>query len=170
MVSPFLPNGNAAAYLVAHPEASALSLLVGAAHGLEYLHTRQPPITHGDLRGVGTFKPTLHLLTVFEANILVSPAGEACLADFGLSKIMEVASGDSSHGTTTTNAGATRWMAPELFHAESSEYPPSCPSPALGAEGAIENRETAEVSCGYIFRTCLTFYAVKARVRRKRSF
>jgi hypothetical protein len=53
MVSPFMYNGNAAAYLAAHPESGALNLLVGAAHGLEYLHTRQPPITHGDLRGVG---------------------------------------------------------------------------------------------------------------------
>ncbi|KIM33787.1 hypothetical protein M408DRAFT_33890, partial [Serendipita vermifera MAFF 305830] len=110
MVSPFLPDGNAAAYLAANPEASTLGLLVGAAYGLEYLHTRRPPITHGDLRG---------------ANILVSPAGEACLADFGLSKIMEAASGDSAHGTTTANAGATRWMAPELFNGEPSEYPPS---------------------------------------------
>ncbi|KAG8829679.1 hypothetical protein FRC17_006198 [Serendipita sp. 399] len=114
MVSPFMAYGNSSAYLAANPEAGALGLLVGAAYGLEYLHTRQPPITHGDLRG---------------ANILVSPAGEACLADFGLSKIMEVASADISVGMTTANAGATRWMAPELFHAEGSEYPPSCPSP-----------------------------------------
>jgi hypothetical protein len=42
---------------------------------------------------------------------------------------MEVASTDSSLGMTTANAGATRWMAPELFHSEQSEYPPSCPSP-----------------------------------------
>jgi hypothetical protein len=52
MVSPFLPDGNAAAYLASHPDVSTLSLLVGAAYGLEYLHTRQPSITHGDLRGV----------------------------------------------------------------------------------------------------------------------
>ena len=59
--------------------------------------------------------------------------GEASLADFGLSKIMEAASGDSSHGTTTANAGATRWMAPELFDSQSSDYPPSCPSPGPDA-------------------------------------
>lgn len=53
MVSPFMVNGNASAYLQNYPEAGALGLLVGAAYGLEYLHTRQPPITHGDLRGVG---------------------------------------------------------------------------------------------------------------------
>ncbi|PVG00772.1 hypothetical protein CPB86DRAFT_782329 [Serendipita vermifera] len=125
MVSPFMYNGNAAAYLAAHPESGALNLLVGAAHGLEYLHTRQPPITHGDLRG---------------ANILVSAAGEACLADFGLSKIMEAASVDTSVGMTTANAGATRWMAPELFHAESSDYPPSCPSPRPG-HASLDTRE-----------------------------
>lgn len=130
MVSPFLPDGNAAAYLAANPEASTLGLLVGAAYGLEYLHTRRPPITHGDLRG---------------ANILVSPAGEACLADFGLSKIMEAASGDSAHGTTTANAGATRWMAPELFNGEPSEYPPSCASIDLGG-GRRDSEESRRVS------------------------
>lgn len=109
-----MSNGNSSAYLSANPDASTLGLLIGAAYGLEYLHTRNPPITHGDLRG---------------ANILVSPSGEAVLADFGLSKIMEVASADSSIGMTTNNAGAARWMAPELFHSEQSEYPPSCASP-----------------------------------------
>jgi len=53
MVSPFMPNGNASAYLLANPNSGALGLLIGAAYGLEYLHTRDPPITHGDLRGVG---------------------------------------------------------------------------------------------------------------------
>ena len=64
MVSPFLPNGNAAAYLIANPEASALGLLLGAAYGLEYLHTRQPPITHGDLRGVSASALPHYLLII----------------------------------------------------------------------------------------------------------
>jgi hypothetical protein len=65
---------------------------------------------------------------------------------------MEVASGDSSHGTTTANAGATRWMAPELFHAEPPEYPPSCSSPVpegllmMQPDGTPGNRESGEVS------------------------
>lgn len=46
---------------------------------------------------------------------------------------MEVASGDSSHGTTTVNAGATRWMAPELFHADPLDFPPNASSPLPGA-------------------------------------
>ncbi|KAG8772883.1 hypothetical protein FRC16_005529, partial [Serendipita sp. 398] len=131
MVSPFMAHGNSSAYLAANPEAGALGLLVGAAYGLEYLHTRQPPITHGDLRG---------------ANILVSPSGEACLADFGLSKIMEVA--DISVGMTTANAGATRWMAPELFHAEGSEYPPSCPSPNL-SQIAVPNEDNVHLRVSF---------------------
>lgn len=64
MVSPFLPKGNAAAYLSANPDASTLGLLVGAAYGLEYLHTRQPPITHGDLRGVCAFISRCYLLLI----------------------------------------------------------------------------------------------------------
>lgn len=134
MVSPFMPNGNASAFLAANPDAGALELLVGAAYGLEYLHTRQPPITHGDLRG---------------ANILVSRTGQAQLSDFGLSKIMEAASTDTSVGMTTANAGATRWMAPELFHSEPVEYPPSCASPhpstvSLTGEDAGDRPGTTE--------------------------
>jgi hypothetical protein len=53
---------------------------------------------------------------------------------------MEAASADTSVGMTTANAGATRWMSPELFHAEFSDYPPSCPSPRTGRI-SIESRE-----------------------------
>jgi len=64
---------------------------------------------------------------------------------------MEVASADSSLGMTTANAGATRWMAPELFHSEQSEYPPSCPSPrperaSDQSEPSLKKRGSEEVS------------------------
>ncbi|KAF8504106.1 kinase-like domain-containing protein [Gautieria morchelliformis] len=105
MVSPFLENGNITHYLSdIAPNADRRCLLIESAEGLLYLHTRQPPVLHGDLKG---------------ANILISDAGNAVLADFGLSRI--------SHEETTTllhGAGSPRWMAPELILAGDEETGP----------------------------------------------
>ncbi|KIJ54455.1 hypothetical protein M422DRAFT_24402, partial [Sphaerobolus stellatus SS14] len=106
MVSPFLSNGNIMRYLVeVNPEANRYRLLVETAEGLAYLHSRQPPVIHGDLKG---------------ANILISNSGSALLADFGLSRL--------SHEATTANlqgAGSPRWLAPELVH--TSDIPEGMP-------------------------------------------
>ncbi|KAG6328097.1 hypothetical protein ID866_10993, partial [Astraeus odoratus] len=46
-------------------------LIIGIAHGLQYLHDHKPyAIYHGDLKG---------------ANVLISPDGQPLLCDFGLS-------------------------------------------------------------------------------------
>ncbi|KAF8577558.1 kinase-like protein [Ramaria rubella] len=96
MVSPFLQNGNAVDYLTnVNPDANRRQLLLEAAEGLLYLHSRNPSVVHGDMKG---------------ANILITDYGAAVVADFGLSKI--------NHEATTTmlkGAGSPRWMAPELF-------------------------------------------------------
>lgn len=47
-----------------------------------------------------------------QANVLIDNMGQACLADFGLSRILEELSGTAS--TTSNLAGSIRWMAPEL--------------------------------------------------------
>jgi hypothetical protein len=69
---------------------------------------------------------------------------------------MEVASADSSIGMTTANAGATRWMAPELFHSEGSEYPPSCASPTPGSVSGYpeERRDSTEVRTVIFYTAC----------------
>lgn len=106
MVSSHMPNGNANVYLECHPEANAIALLAGAAHGLQYLHSCWPSIAHGDVRG---------------ANILVSSAGEALLADYGLGHIVEerpdpqAPYGLVSSLNAQINFAGIRWAAPEIL-------------------------------------------------------
>ncbi|KAG8941771.1 hypothetical protein FRC04_004088 [Tulasnella sp. 424] len=101
LVSPLAVNGNALRFLELNPEADRIKLLAGAASGLAYLHTRHPPVVHGDLRA---------------ANILVLDGGEACISDFGLARLEEVAENTTS--TSLNTAGACRWMAPEIVNPE----------------------------------------------------
>ncbi|KAE9384827.1 kinase-like protein, partial [Gymnopus androsaceus JB14] len=68
-------------------------------NGLEYLHSRNPPVVHGDLKG---------------GNILVSDLGQCRLADFGLAGMMSALQTLSS-STADGTRGSIRWMAPELF-------------------------------------------------------
>jgi serine/threonine protein kinase len=106
-VSPYMSNGNAPSYLNSHPSANAISLLVGVADGLAHLHSCWPSIAHGDVRG---------------SNILVSPSGDALLADHGLVKLihrgmMEAPHDSGSHAQPTNsfaNVESIRWAAPEI--------------------------------------------------------
>ncbi|KIK63716.1 hypothetical protein GYMLUDRAFT_221981 [Collybiopsis luxurians FD-317 M1] len=99
LVSPWMANKDIITYLRRNPDHDRYTVFTEIAAGLLYLHTRDPPIIHGDIRG---------------ANILVTEDGHCCLADFGLSL---VATDSRSWRTTTTSAikGAIRWMAPELI-------------------------------------------------------
>jgi len=91
-------NGKIAEYLRKNPFVDSILLCLDVASGLEYLHNSSPTVIHGDLKG---------------ANILVTPTGRACLADFGLSVVT-----DSQMLSSTTRAtGTLRWLAPELMAA-----------------------------------------------------
>ncbi|KAG8978201.1 hypothetical protein FRB90_008567, partial [Tulasnella sp. 427] len=52
LISPYMANGNIKEYLIreAPPMEKRLQLVQDTSKGLEYLHTRQPPIVHGDLK------------------------------------------------------------------------------------------------------------------------
>ncbi|KAF8309925.1 kinase-like protein, partial [Clavulina sp. PMI_390] len=68
----------------------------GVVDGLVYLHSRTPPVIHGDLH---------------DGNILITATGDALICDFGLSRIR--------HDITRTNTaihegGRSRFVAPEL--------------------------------------------------------
>ncbi|KAE9385868.1 kinase-like protein, partial [Gymnopus androsaceus JB14] len=83
--------------------------LLDVASGISYLHSMDPPIVHGDIRG----------LVASQGNILVADDLHCCIADFGLSLI----AADSQSWTitvTSTLKGSMRWMAPELFHHDGS--------------------------------------------------
>jgi len=62
-------------------------------HGLEYLHSRDPPVVHRDVKG---------------ANLLVTLDMRVKLADFGCSKRAQ-----NTQSFTTT--GSVPWMAPEVI-------------------------------------------------------
>ncbi|KDQ08691.1 hypothetical protein BOTBODRAFT_118270, partial [Botryobasidium botryosum FD-172 SS1] len=96
LMSPLMQNGGADDFVKKNPNANRLRLvsmlhpfifctttppyikfvaqtkpqLVQVAQGLNYPHTRDPPVIHGDLKA---------------NNILVSEDGSACISDFGLS-------------------------------------------------------------------------------------
>ncbi|KAJ7718904.1 kinase-like domain-containing protein, partial [Mycena metata] len=94
MVSPWMEHGTVLNYLNIHGRSTVDKLLFEIAQGLQYLHSRK--IVHGDLRG---------------ANILISEAWTACLADFGLSALADTTS--TLH--STKRSGSLYWMAPELI-------------------------------------------------------
>ncbi|KAJ3872329.1 kinase-like domain-containing protein, partial [Lentinula edodes] len=52
LVSPWMANKDIITYLKANPTHSRHNVLTEIAAGLAYLHSRTPPMIHGDIRGV----------------------------------------------------------------------------------------------------------------------
>ncbi|KAG8903765.1 hypothetical protein FRB99_002792 [Tulasnella sp. 403] len=98
LVSPYASNGNIYDYLerVNPGLDKRLEMAKDTAKGLEYLHTRNPPICHGDIKAL---------------NVLVAENTVVMLCDFGLSKSTE----SMTAASTTNNAGTSRYWSPELF-------------------------------------------------------
>ncbi len=69
--------------------------------GLAYLHSRDPPVAHRDIKS---------------ANVLVETTGNVKLADFGCSKVFS----DLLEGSVAYNSvlGTPHWMAPEVIRQE----------------------------------------------------
>lgn len=108
-----------------YPGITALVQLVGAASGLEYLHSHN--IVHGDLKGVSGYirhkaGPDLNHP---KANILVDSECSARLADFGLTVIIDELTAGSGTGGHFLR-GTTRWMAPELLYPEHFGFSGDC--------------------------------------------
>ncbi|TFK43141.1 kinase-like domain-containing protein [Crucibulum laeve] len=99
MVSPWQNNGDVITYIKKNDgEVDYLRLIKGIALGVQVLHTMDPVIVHGDLRG---------------ANILISDIGTPLLSDFGLSQIIHDVAGipfTQSNGV----AESYRYFAPEI--------------------------------------------------------
>ncbi|KIK64874.1 hypothetical protein GYMLUDRAFT_403808 [Collybiopsis luxurians FD-317 M1] len=104
LVSPWMENQDIIPYLKKNPAHSRHDVISEVAAGLLYLHSRDPPVIHGDIRG---------------ANVLVTADLHCCLADFGLS-VINTESQMWSNATATNIRGAIRWMAPELQIPDSS--------------------------------------------------
>ncbi|KAG8899006.1 hypothetical protein FRB99_006973, partial [Tulasnella sp. 403] len=101
LVSPYASNGNIFEYLERTQLGldSRLELAKDTAKGLEYLHTRTPPICHGDIKSL---------------NVLIDTSGHAMLCDLGLAKATD-ASVVSTKSKSTNDGGTIRYCSPELF-------------------------------------------------------
>ncbi|KDQ17158.1 hypothetical protein BOTBODRAFT_598930 [Botryobasidium botryosum FD-172 SS1] len=102
MLSPWMEKGDMHQYLKVAPNADRPQLLLQIAHGLRYLHMNDPVVIHGDLKC---------------ANIFISEAGVARLADFGLSHLA-IQGGNEKNSDAWHNGGNPRWQAPELLKAK----------------------------------------------------
>jgi serine/threonine protein kinase len=81
-------------------------------------------MAHGDLRAVcRKYFNELHTnLSGFQANILINDSKQACLADFGLTRVATTATITASTAQHTN----ARWTSPELLKEEIDE--PDAPS------------------------------------------
>ncbi|KAF7333365.1 Protein kinase domain-containing protein [Mycena venus] len=105
LVSPWMENGNVMEFLRSEPSHPIrLSLILDVALGLEYLHENK--MVHGDLKGI---------------NILVTPSRRACIADFGLSSIINAVTLRLTTASAPARGGTARYQAPELFQGESTK-------------------------------------------------
>ncbi|TFK16883.1 kinase-like protein, partial [Coprinopsis marcescibilis] len=100
MVSPWMENGSLPEYMKRHPDLSPKTKISDVARGMAYLHVHN--LIHGDLKGV---------------NILIKPDGQACLADFGITKLFnhEITTWTSIKTGSTGHFGTLRWQAPECM-------------------------------------------------------
>ncbi|KAJ7463019.1 kinase-like domain-containing protein [Mycena latifolia] len=96
MISPWMANGNLIRFLEGNPLHDRFQSILEVVEGINYLHEFDPPIVHADLRG---------------ANILVTDNLTCCLADFGLSRVIET----QVPGSSMILRGSIRWLPPEMM-------------------------------------------------------
>ncbi|KAI6000331.1 kinase-like domain-containing protein [Pisolithus orientalis] len=99
IVSPWMDR-NAHEY-VQDPTIDPRPLILGIAKGLRYLHDHQPPVYHGDVKGL---------------NVLISDEGQPLLTGFSLSFLVNFA---FDLPVEVPIGGTPRWMAPECFGIDS---------------------------------------------------
>ncbi|KAJ7855370.1 kinase-like domain-containing protein [Mycena leptocephala] len=106
LVSPWMENGNIKKFLEINKPATGVRLsMVSISIGLQYLHKEN--IIHGDLKAV---------------NILVTPLGRACIADFGASAITHTMTLLFTTSSANGRGGTARYQALELFQGGQNHF------------------------------------------------
>ncbi|KAF8317421.1 kinase-like protein [Clavulina sp. PMI_390] len=132
MVLPYLERGSLEEILNGAEQSlldsSVLTtIVVGMARGVVYLHSRTPPIIHGDLH---------------PGNILIDELNNPVLCDFGRSRIRHEV---SRHLSTREEGGRIRFLAPELLNGQTDRFC-SCPeSDIFGLAMTYLNAWTGQV-------------------------
>lgn len=98
LVMPFCPEGSVSRFSGNMSEADLWRFIRDVASGLAYLHSKQPPIIHQDI------KPD---------NILILRNGDYVITDFGISKQLRATLRKSAN--SLNSAGAISYMGPERF-------------------------------------------------------
>ncbi|KAF9004220.1 kinase-like domain-containing protein [Cyathus striatus] len=142
LVSPWMEKGNILEYLQKPECKDKLSLLLDVARGMDYLHNFKPPVIHGDLKG---------------NNILISPSGGACIADFGLCTFTRDHGYQMTNRNSTGNTGAILHCAPELLS-------PGSIDSTQAAGGTVPEPYKSKESDVYAFG-CLCFEIYTGRPR-----
>jgi serine/threonine protein kinase len=92
-----------------------------------------------------------------QANVLITNGGEACLADFGLSILLDDFSYELEFCTTPTTESTCRWMAPELIDPKQSFVGKACTSD-IYAFGCVCLEVSRDLCFDTIFPTTIQLY------------
>jgi len=96
LVSPWIDNGDLLAHVKKYDEFFNYKKLIhGIAEGIKVLHTREPPIIHGNLRA---------------KKVLIGNKGKPLITDFALAKLE-----GNLITQTSGESDSCRWSGPELF-------------------------------------------------------
>jgi len=98
LVMPYCPDGSVSKYSGEMNETDLWRFIRDVAAGLAYLHSKNPPIIHQDI------KPD---------NILILKSGDFVITDFGISKQLRATMRKTA--SAISSAGAISYMGPERF-------------------------------------------------------
>ncbi|KAK7054529.1 hypothetical protein VNI00_003727 [Paramarasmius palmivorus] len=106
IITPWMANGNVISYLKSHPGHDRLSTIAQFAAGIAYLHSFQPPIIHGNIKG---------------SNILITNDLQCTITDFGLPISTHEPSQPTSRDLQREYlVGSFRWLPPETINQEAA--------------------------------------------------